>query len=93
MATQFIEEERKVLKPHLRFIKTFVPIFPSFYQNLDSGNAIGDHLNMMLYGEKELPANFENDSEKVHRVCQIKFSVKGNLLLDYEESREKLRIE
>lgn len=44
---------------------------------------------MKLMGSKDVPANFEHDQETLYRVCQIKFSVKDNKLLDYEETRER----
>ena len=89
MAHSFIEEKKKELKPQLKFIKTFVPIFPWAYQNLSDPKALGDQYSMSLYGKKEMPANLENEKETLHKLAQIKFSIRGNRLLNYEETREK----
>jgi|TARA_B110000285_G_C15040671_1_gene571633 uncharacterized membrane protein (DUF106 family) len=61
MAQSYIESARKELKPHLKFIKTYVPIFPWLYQNLGYGEHLGEQFSMSLFGEKELPASYEGE--------------------------------
>lgn len=89
MAHCFIEERKQKLMPHLKHIKTFVPIFPWAYQNLSMGEALGDQYSMSLYGKKDMPATIDNERETLHKLAQIKFSIEGNRLLNYEETREK----
>jgi hypothetical protein len=46
-----LENIKKELKPHLKYIKTFVPIFPWLYENLDIGSSLGRKKSLCLNGK------------------------------------------
>jgi len=77
-------------KPHLQYIKTFVPLFPWLYQTLNKGSELGNRKLLTLAGEQIVTKSSDpNDFELVHPKAQIKFSVRGDVLLKYEETRQK----
>ena len=75
------------VKPHIKYFKTFVPIFPWLYDNLDQGSYIGNKKMMQLSGSVDFKTD-QNTSERLHRRVQVKFSVIDNRLLKYEETRD-----
>jgi hypothetical protein len=40
--------------PHLKHLKTYVPVFPWMYGSLDAGYDIGNQKNVCLYGERSV---------------------------------------
>lgn len=86
-AKQYIEKMKQEYKPHLKHLKTYVPIFPTLYENLEGGRQLSGRKSLSLYGIREIKG--ENGIESVHKSVQIKMSVHNNSLLKYEETRDK----
>jgi len=89
MLKNYIERMKMEKKPHLKYIKTFVPVFPWLYNTLDNGFSLGPRKNMCLYGTQMIMNPVTKKEEKVHKIAQIKFSIHQNCLLKYEETRTK----
>lgn len=93
-AKHHVEKMKQEYKPHLKHLKTYVPIFPTLYENLESGHKLAARKSLSLFGRRVIKV--ENGEEAVHKLAQIKFAVHNNGLLKYEETRQnqlKLQLE
>lgn len=90
MRIQSIQNELEDRKPHLQYIKTYVPIFPFMYQTLTKGQDLGDKKKVQLKDSHiMLKPNSSNQFELVYPKLQLQFSLRYNKLLKYEESRQE----
>jgi hypothetical protein len=60
-----IEKMKKEYKPHLKHVKTYVPVFPSLYDSLENGLTIGPRKKLNLFWDKGVQVG----DEKVHKLA------------------------
>ena len=83
---EYIAQKERELRPGLKYQKTFVGIFPFLYETLDAGEAIGVRKSLQLWGTAEHKTE-DGSTEPIHQGASIKFCIKDNKLLKYEETR------
>ena len=89
----FVDKQKAEFRPELKHTKTFVPIFPHLYDSLDNGFYLSkQNQRCSLFGTRNVKVQKDSESDpvdiKVHKLTQIKFAVKDNNLLKYEETRK-----
>lgn len=84
-----IQREKDTLKPHQKFNKTFIPIFPDLYENLHKNGVdfLGKQVRMNLFSNQTWTNPATKEDINIPKLGQIKFSIKDNVLLKYEETR------
>lgn len=88
MRKNYVESQIKERKADMQYLKTYVPIFPFMYQTLECGKQLGERKNACLRdGQIIMKSDDAEQYELVHTKLAVKFSIRNNQLLDYEESR------
>lgn len=77
---QRIADEVAELGVQIKHFRKFVPIFPYLYKTLDSGRKIGNRKSFMMFKDRRTD---------VFNKVDIRFLIRDNVLLPYEDSREK----
>ena len=86
---EYVQKKISEYRPHIKYQKTFVEIFPFLYDTLDAGANFGNRKSLQLIGKMDYKNPEDGSEEVIHQKASIKFCTKGNKLLKYEESRQK----
>ena len=71
-AKHHIEKMRQERKPHLKHLKTYVPIFPTLYENLEGGRQLSSRKSLSLFGKKMIWTDKEG-----HRAANAEHEANG----------------
>ena len=87
----FIERKRIEWQPHIKYFKKYVPIFPKLYQTLEEGKLVSSEALLECSGKiNRLPADAEygGKPKEYYRKLQLRFKIRDNPLLKFEETRD-----